>query len=76
VPFIALVTRSVRLFAGRAERINTSGSFARFVQRHSHTVYDPGPDHRIRSVALELSLEHRLKFGLAAAIPPLCFAAA
>ena len=61
------------------DRFNWSGSFSRFLQRHSYTVYViQAPIIVSVAVALMgLSLEHLLKFGLAAAITvPLCFAAA
>ncbi len=61
------------------ERINWSGSFTRFLQRHSYTVYIIQVP-IIVAVAISLfglSLEHLLKFGLAAVITvPLCFAVA
>ena len=60
-------------------RINWSGSFSRFLQRHSYTVYiTQAPVIVFVAVALMgLSLEHLLKFGLAAVITvPLCFAVA
>jgi len=60
-------------------RFNWSGSFTRFLQRHSYTVYViQAPIIVFVVVALMvLSLEHLLKFGLAAVITvPLCFAAA
>ncbi|MGA9079191.1 MAG: acyltransferase family protein [Halobacteriota archaeon] len=61
------------------DQFNWSGRFTRFLQRHSYTVYViQAPI--IVFVAVELmglSLEHLLKFGLAAVITvPLCFAAA
>jgi peptidoglycan/LPS O-acetylase OafA/YrhL len=61
------------------DRFNWSGSFTRFLQRHSYTVYViQAPIIVFVVVALMgLSLEHLLKFGLAAVITvPLCFAAA
>jgi peptidoglycan/LPS O-acetylase OafA/YrhL len=61
------------------ERFNWSGSFTLFLQRHSYTVYViQAPIIVFVVVALMgLSLEHLLKFGLAAVITvPLCFAAA
>ncbi len=61
------------------ERINWSGGFSRFLQRHSYTVYViQAPIIVAVAVALfGLSLEHLLKFGLAAVITvPLCFAVA
>jgi len=61
------------------ERINWSGSFTRFLQRHSYTVYIiQAPIIVFVAVGLiGLSLEHLLKFGLAALITvPLCFAVA
>jgi len=61
------------------ERFNWSGSFTLFLQRHSYTVYViQAPIIVFVAVALTgLSLEHLLKFGLAAVITvPLCFAAA
>jgi len=61
------------------DRFNWSGSFSRFLSRHSYTVYViSAPIIVFVAVALMgLSLEHLLKFGLAAAITvPLCFAAA
>ena len=61
------------------DRFNWSGSFTRFLQRHSYSVYViQAPIIVFVVVALMgLSLEHLLKFGLAAAITvPLCFAAA
>jgi glucan biosynthesis protein C len=61
------------------ERINWSGSFARYLQRHSYTVYIiQAPIVVFVAVALMgLSLEQLLKFGLASVITvPLCFATA
>ncbi|MGD0172230.1 MAG: acyltransferase family protein [Halobacteriota archaeon] len=61
------------------ERFNWSGRCSRFLQRHSYTVYViQAPIIVFVAVALTgLSLEHLLKFGLAAVITvPLCFAAA
>jgi glucans biosynthesis protein C len=61
------------------DRVNWSGRFSRFLQRHSYTVYViQAPIIVFVAVALmELSLEHLLKFGLAAVITvPLCFATA
>jgi surface polysaccharide O-acyltransferase-like enzyme len=61
------------------DRFNWSGSFSRFLSRHSYTVYViSAPIIVFVAVALMgLSLEHLLKFGLAAAITvPLCFAVA
>ena len=61
------------------DRFNWSSSFTRFLQRHSYTVYViQAPIIVFVVVALMgLSLEHLLKFGLAAVITvPLCFAAA
>ncbi len=61
------------------ERINWSGGFSRFLQRHSYTVYIiQAPIIVVVAIALfGLSLEHLLKFGLAAMVTvPLCFAVA
>jgi glucan biosynthesis protein C len=61
------------------ERINWSGSFARGLQRHSYTVYvTQSPIIVFVAIALMgLSIEHLLKFGLAAVITvPLCFVTA
>ncbi|HYC20311.1 MAG TPA: acyltransferase family protein [Candidatus Bathyarchaeia archaeon] len=61
------------------ERINWSGHRSRFLQRHSYTVYFiQVPIIVAVAIALfGLSLEHLLKFGLAAVITiPLCFAVA
>jgi Acyltransferase family len=61
------------------ERINWSGSFARYLQRHSYTVVViHSPIVVFVAIALMgLSLEHLLKFGLAAVIAvPLCFVTA
>jgi peptidoglycan/LPS O-acetylase OafA/YrhL len=61
------------------ERINWSGTRSRFLQRHSYTVYFiQAPIIVFVALALRgLSIEHLLKFGLAAVITvPLCFALA
>ncbi len=61
------------------DRFNWSGSFTRFLQRHSYTVYVIQAPVIVFVVfaLMGLSLEHLLKFGLAAVITvPLCFAAA
>jgi len=61
------------------ERINWSGSRSRFLQRHSYAVYViQAPIIVFVALALRgLSIEHLLKFGLAAVITvPLCFAVA
>jgi glucan biosynthesis protein C len=61
------------------DRFNWSGSFTRFLQRHSYTAYIiQAPIIVFVAVALMgLSLEHLLKFGLATVIAvPLCFDAA
>ena len=61
------------------DRFNWSGRFSRFLHQHSYAVYViQAPIIVFVAVALMgLSLEHLLKFGLAAAITvPLCFAAA
>ena len=61
------------------ERINWSGGFTRFLQRHSYTVYIiQAPIIVFVAVGLiGLSFEHLLKFGLAAMITvPLSFAVA
>jgi peptidoglycan/LPS O-acetylase OafA/YrhL len=61
------------------DRINWSGTFTRFLQRHSYTVYiiQSPIIVFVAVVLMGLSLEHLLKFGLAAVITvPLCFATA
>ena len=61
------------------ERINWSGSRSRFLQRHAYTVYViQAPIIVFVALGLKgLSIEHLLKFGLAAVITvPLCFAVA
>ena len=76
---IVAVGMSLGLITLFRERFNWSGSFTRFLQRHSYTVYViQAPIIVFVAVALMgLSLEHLLKFGLAAVITvPLCFAAA
>ena len=73
------VGMSLGLITFFRDRFNWSGSFSRFMQRHSYTVYViQAPIIVFVAVALMgLSLEHLLKFGLAAVITvPLCFAAA
>lgn len=60
------------------ERFNWSGRVSRFLQRHLYTIYViQAPIIVFVAVALMgLTLEHLLKFGLAAVITvPLCFAA-
>jgi len=61
------------------ERINWSGDRSRFLQRHAYTVYViQAPIIVFVALGLKgLSLEHLIKFGLAAVITvPLCFAGA
>jgi hypothetical protein len=61
------------------DRLNWSGSFSRFLRRHSYTVYviQASIIVFVAVALMGLSLEHLLKFGLAAVITvPLCFAAA
>jgi hypothetical protein len=75
----ALVTLAFSIIAARALGPDEFGSFTRFLQRHSYTVYViQAPIIVFVVVALMgLSSEHLLKFGLAAVITvPLCFAAA
>jgi len=76
---IVAVGMSLGLITLFRERFNWSGSFSRFLQRRSYTVYIiQAPIIVFVAVALMgLSLEHLLKFGVAAVITvPLCFAAA
>jgi glucan biosynthesis protein C len=73
------VGMSLGLITVFRDRFNWAGSVSRFLQRHSYTVYViQAPIIVFVAVALMgLSLEHLLKFGVAAVITvPLCFAAA
>jgi len=76
---IVAVGMSLGLITFFRERINWSGKRSRFLQRHSYTVYFiQAPIIVFVALALRgLSIEHLLKFGLAAVITiPLCFAVA
>jgi glucan biosynthesis protein C len=73
------VGTALGLIALFRDRFNWSGRFSRFLHRHSYAVYViQAPIIVFVAVALMgLSLEHLLKFGLAAVITvPLYFAAA
>jgi len=76
---IVAVGMSLGLITLFRERINWSGRRSRFLQRHSYAVYFiQAPVIVFVALALRgLSIEHLLKFGLAAIITvPLCFALA